>query len=312
MALAYTRLGKINPKSHAEPQCDADESRPTIPVTTPVASAPRITDDIADAMHFLEGVLRDLTQLVTSQTENVALRPYVDERLMQVIKRMAELEQNQGADLGKLTAMVDGVKAAASDQATKIDEFARHVQNKFRTVIEQIEERTKAAAENRARLAEDMKTGNAELVRQMESGFKWVREQIELHYSKIGTLNDQFVIAVNSHDKLADVVENLKDRQQSLVKAHDINVNAIETCKRDVAFANNQHANNKTLISDLEGDHHKLAGETIEMEADLRQSLKVLSNQLAFLNVTVSDLVNQRRLARRPLWKRISSALLRR
>jgi len=284
MALAYTRLGKINPKSHAEPQCDADESRPTIPVTTPVASAPRITDDIADAMHFLEGVLRDLTQLVTSQTENVALRPYVDERLMQVIKRIAELEQNQGADLGKLTAMVDGVKAAASDQATKIDEFARHVQNKFRTVIEQIEERSKAAAENRARLAEDMKTGNAELVRQMERGFQGVREQLEQHRSRL-------------------------DTQATLIGKQ---VDKVDKCERDMAFVVAKQNSHTTMLADMGVEHKTLAGEVFEMEADLRQSLKVLSNQLAYLNVTVSDLVNQRRLARRPLWKRISSALLRR
>lgn len=323
MALAYTRLGKSH---HKEIECDGEHSHPAI---TPIAAAnpkttppgPRIKDDIADAVHFLEGVLRDLTALVTEQskqTENVALRPYVDERLAGLVAIHQTFEArlvNCLKTYGDVDSRVAGALAAIADHAAKIEAICRDVKDNhgevfdalvaFKEQFEAIEKNHGADLDKLTRLAKgvdaacvyqstrltdlakDVGIKVAKLEAQMQSRLWYVNEQMQLHYSRIGTLNEQLATTTNAHNKLADVVENLKDRQGSLLKSHAKYAGIAEKCESDNAWIIAKQNTHTTML------------------ADLRVQIDTLRQQ-------VEALVQERRLSRRPLWKRISAALMRR
>jgi hypothetical protein len=273
MALAYTRLGK----TENDTECDGEDSAPAIkpisagrPKTPP--AGPRIKDDIADAVHFLEGVLRDLTQLVTSQTENVALRPYVDERLAGMsagFYSALEEHDEKGHDniphtVSVLLAANEGICKRIAKIEHKLEEnresrvdlaLAECIDERFKEILALIDERSQAAKTERATLS----------------------------------------YMVN--EKVASITKQ---------------VATIDKCERDNAWIVAKQNNHSTMLADLRVEHDTLAGEVMQAEADLRAGSTALSKQLESLRHQVEILLHERRLARQPLWKRFATALTRR
>jgi len=247
MALAFTSLGKAD-QTGDELLCD-DESAPVIkPISAGKPSVkPRLNDDIADAVHFLEGVLRDLTNLV-AQTENVALRPYVDERLAALIRRIGDIEAAQKGNHGvtpdvalELNKLHDSLRSLATDN-----------DQRFKVVNDRIAERSKAATMH--------------------------RDQLQTQ------VNDRIAVCIDDLKKANSVLEWVVSKQNA----------------------------QSVVANGLERKHDEMAGEVKQFEDEIRDEWKTLSRQQHNLALQVELLLHERRLARRPLWKRISSALLRR
>lgn len=278
MALAYTRLGKTD-EIENDTECDREDSASVIkpisagrPKTPP--AGPRIKDDIADAVHFLEGVLRDLTQLVTSQTENVALRPYVDERLAGMSAGFyAALEEHDEKGHDNIPHTVS-VLLAANEGICKR--------------IAKIEHKLEENRESRA----DFDLALAECI---DESFKEIRALIDERSQAAKTERATLSYMVN--DKVASITKQ---------------VATIDKCEQYSAWIVAKQNNHSTMLADLRVEHDTLAGEVMQAEADLRAGSTALSKQFESLRHQVEILLHERRLARQPLWKRFATALTRR